>query len=65
MSDFLIPILVFAVPVMAVVTVALLSGRRLQGSCGGVGPDGSCPRCGKPAAEMQTEQGQGGSGTCD
>jgi hypothetical protein len=50
-TNFLLPILVFSVPVLAVVVLAL-SGRRLSGSCGGVGPDGSCSRCGKPAEQM-------------
>jgi len=50
--EFLLPILVFLVPVLAVVALALFFGRRLSGSCGGVGADGSCARCGKPAAEM-------------
>ncbi|MGE3172999.1 MAG: hypothetical protein AB7O97_10280 [Planctomycetota bacterium] len=56
MSDYLLPILVFTVPVLAVVFLAL-SGRRLKGSCGGVGADGSCTRCGKPATEMPTAGG--------
>ena len=69
MSEFLVPILVFAVPVLTVVSVALLTGRFLKGSCGGMSPDGSCPRCGKPAAEMADVAGmsareRGGSGTC-
>jgi hypothetical protein len=50
-SDFLLPILVFTVPVLGIVVLAL-TGRRLKGSCGGVGPDGSCARCGKPADAM-------------
>jgi len=36
-TEFLVPILVFAVPVMAVVVLAMLPGRRLQGSCAGQG----------------------------
>lgn len=52
MLDFLIPILVFSVPVMAVVVLALVTGKKLKGSCGGVSPDGKCSVCGKPAAEM-------------
>jgi hypothetical protein len=47
--SFLVPIVVFTVPVLAIVALAL-AGRRLSGSCGGVGPDGSCQRCGKTAA---------------
>ncbi|MCB9870499.1 MAG: hypothetical protein H6837_11630 [Planctomycetes bacterium] len=52
MFEILVPVLIFVIPVMAVVVLTLVSGRRLQGSCGGVGPDGSCTRCGKPAAEI-------------
>lgn len=51
MSNFLLPILVFSVPVLAVVFLAL-GGRRLSGSCGGTNPDGSCTRCGKPKDAM-------------
>jgi hypothetical protein len=47
-SQYLLPILVFSVPVLAVVVLAM-SGRRLSGSCGAARPDGSCSRCGKPA----------------
>jgi len=50
-SDFLLPILVFSVPVLAIVVLAL-SGRRLSGSCGGAGPDGRCRTCGKAADAM-------------
>lgn len=51
MTDYLLPILVFTVPVLVIVFFAL-SGRRLAGSCGGVGPDGNCRRCGKATDEM-------------
>lgn len=54
------PILVFTIPVVAVVLLAL-GGRRLSGSCGGVGPDGSCGRCGKSAAARVAE-GRNGEG---
>lgn len=47
MIQYLLPIVLFAVPVLVVVALALLFNRRLTGSCGGVGPDGSCTRCGK------------------
>ncbi|MFN7591326.1 MAG: hypothetical protein ACK501_19900 [Planctomycetota bacterium] len=46
MTTVLLPILVFTVPVLAIVFLAL-GGRRLSGSCGGMNPDGSCQRCGK------------------
>lgn len=66
MFEFLVPILVFAVPVLAVVGLALVSGKKLRGSCGGVAPDGSCSRCGKPAAEMPPVDGtRQGSGVCN
>ena len=63
MSDLLLPVVVMAVPVLAIVVLALVFGRRLKGSCGGVGPDGRCPRCGKPAAEMPSRIG-GAQETC-
>ncbi|MCA8948322.1 MAG: hypothetical protein KDE27_02400 [Planctomycetes bacterium] len=46
MSSVLLPVLVFTVPILAVVFLAL-GGRRLSGSCGGVSADGSCSRCGR------------------
>lgn len=52
MLDYVLPVLILTVPVLAVVLLALAFGRRLSGSCGGVGADGRCSRCGKPAAEM-------------
>ncbi len=56
MSEFLVPVLIFALPVLVVVAIAVVSGRRLKGSCGGVSADGSCSRCGKPAAEMPEDE---------
>jgi hypothetical protein len=53
-SQYLLPILVLTVPVLAIVVLALAFGRRLGGSCGGVGADGRCTRCGKPGDEMPT-----------
>jgi hypothetical protein len=50
-SNLLLPILVFSVPVLAIVLLAL-SGRRLSGSCGGMNKDGSCQRCGKTASDL-------------
>ncbi|MBX3462292.1 MAG: hypothetical protein KF830_03920 [Planctomycetes bacterium] len=55
----LLPLIVFSVPVLAIVLFAL-AGRRLSGSCGGVGADGSCSRCGKPAGEA----GPDAAGAC-
>ena len=52
LSDLILPVLGMAVPVLAVVSIALLSGRRLSGSCGGMSLDGTCSRCGKSAAEI-------------
>lgn len=52
MTQFLLPILLFMVPVLAVVVLATKFGRQLKGSCGGVGVDGRCSRCGKAAAEI-------------
>ena len=63
--DFLLPIVVLTVPVLAVVALATLFGRRLSGSCGGVGPDGSCTRCGKPSSEMpRPEDVKSGASSC-
>lgn len=59
LSDFLLPILVLLIPVLAVVFLAL-GGRVLKGSCGGVGPDGTCGRCGK-AADAIPAPGERGS----
>ena len=46
MTEFLLPILVFSVPVLGIVLLAM-AGRRLTKSCGGTGPDGRCLRCGE------------------
>ncbi|MCA8965759.1 MAG: hypothetical protein H6838_18425 [Planctomycetes bacterium] len=54
MSSVLLPILVFTVPVLAIVFLAM-GGRRLSGSCGGLSADGSCSRCGKAAGEPVPE----------
>ena len=47
--DFLLPIMVFSLPVFAIVGLAM-AGKKLSKSCGGVGPDGGCRRCGEPPA---------------
>lgn len=52
--NFLLPILVLTVPVLAIAALAL-NGRSLSGSCGGKNPDGSCSRCGKAAREPEPE----------
>jgi len=54
-STVLLPILVITVPVLAIVFLAL-AGRRLSGSCGGMSPDGSCQRCGKPPGPAAPER---------
>ncbi|MBL8729613.1 MAG: hypothetical protein JNM25_14355 [Planctomycetes bacterium] len=51
----LLPIVVFSLPVLAIVVFAI-SGRRLAGSCGGMSPDGSCARCGKPAGDAGADR---------
>ncbi|MFO1031833.1 MAG: hypothetical protein U1F60_12190 [Planctomycetota bacterium] len=56
MSTVLLPILVFSVPVLAIVLLAL-GGRRLSGSCGGMNKDGSCQRCGKAGGENASASG--------
>lgn len=58
MLDYVLPVLILTVPVLAVVLLAVAFGRRLSGSCGGVGPDGRCSRCGRPAAEMPAQEGR-------
>lgn len=58
--DLILPILLFMVPVLVIVVLATAFNRRLSGSCGGVGPDGGCSRCGKPAAEMPSDAGRCG-----
>jgi hypothetical protein len=57
-TSVLLPILIATVPVLGIALLAI-AGRRLSGSCGGVGADGSCQRCGK-AADAPAPQG----GTC-
>lgn len=57
MSTVLLPILVFTIPVLAIVFLAL-GGRRLSGSCGGTNPDGSCKRCGKAGDAPPTAAGE-------
>ena len=52
MIDYLLPIVLFLLPVMLVIALTAGRGKELSGSCGGVGPDGRCGRCGKPAAEI-------------
>ena len=49
MTQYLLPILLLAVPVLVVVVIAVAFGRKLSGSCGGASPDGTCMRCGKRA----------------
>ena len=58
-SDLFLPVLIMAVPVMVIVLLALVSGRKLSGSCGGVGPDGACTRCGKPADQIAADRRSG------
>lgn len=58
MSTVLLPILVFTVPILAIVFLAI-AGRRLAGSCGAMSADGSCQRCGKTAGEAEP-----GDGSC-
>ncbi|MCA8941933.1 MAG: hypothetical protein KDB80_05170 [Planctomycetes bacterium] len=58
MIDYLLPILLFALPVFAVVALTAGRGKELKGSCGGVGADGKCSRCGKPAAEIPARKSE-------
>jgi len=57
LADLLLSILVFTLPVLAIVGLAIFFNRRLSGSCGGVGPDGACTKCGKRADEMPSRTG--------
>ena len=50
--DILLPVLVFTVPVLLIVFLAVAFGKELSGSCGGLDAQGKCSRCGKPAAEI-------------
>jgi hypothetical protein len=52
--SYVLPILVFTVPVLAIVLLAV-GGRRLSGSCGGLSADGSCRRCGRTAGAPEPE----------
>ena len=52
--SFLLPILVITLPVLAIAVLAT-KGMRLSGSCGGMNPDGSCQRCGKPVSDSDSE----------
>jgi hypothetical protein len=54
-STVVVPILVFAIPVLAIVFL-VVSGRGLSGSCDAMKPDGSCNRCGRPAVEIDATQ---------
>ena len=58
MFEFLIPVLALSLPVLVIVALAVFFNRRLSGSCGGVGADGKCSRCGIPAAEMPNGPGR-------
>jgi len=60
-SNLLLPILVFSIPVMAIVLLAL-SGRRLSGSCGGMNKDGNCNRCGRTAQDGPAPEGTAPNG---
>ncbi|MEO0481800.1 MAG: hypothetical protein AAF196_20225 [Planctomycetota bacterium] len=57
--SFLLPVLLFLIPVLAVVLLATAFGRRLSGSCGGQ-DNGPCATCGRSAEEV-AEARQGGS----
>jgi hypothetical protein len=61
-TQYLLPIVLLAVPVLVVVGLAVLFGRRLSGSCGGASPDGSCSRCGKPAEALPDGARRGSCG---
>ena len=65
MSDLILPVLAMAAPVLIVAALALLSGRSLSGSCGGIGSDGKCSRCGKSAAGASgNARGEGVGDAC-
>jgi hypothetical protein len=50
-----LPVLFFAVPVFAIVFLAV-RGRGSSGACDAMLPDGSCRRCGRPAVEIDATQ---------
>jgi hypothetical protein len=59
-TEILLPIVLFTVPVLVIVLLATAFGRRLKGSCGGMAPDGTCSRCGRTAEEMPPAGRTGG-----
>lgn len=60
MISYLLPVALILVPVAAMILLTAGRGKELKGSCGGVGNDGKCSRCGKPAAEMPGALGVAG-----
>ena len=56
MTEFLLAVLVFSVPVLGIVVLALM-GRRLTKSCGGTGPQGQCMRCGNQSLRSSNQGG--------
>lgn len=61
--EVLLPVLLFLVPVFAVVLLATAFGRRLSGSCGGQG-GGDCGVCGRSAAEIKQAKDADPEGAC-
>jgi hypothetical protein len=62
--NFVLPILVLAIPVLAIVLIAICSGRRLSGSCGALGPDGKCARCGVAQPDVERLRAQVDGRSC-
>jgi len=62
--NVLLPILVLAVPILVIVSIAIVGGRRLSGSCGGVGPEGKCARCGATAPEIERRRAEDDGRSC-
>jgi len=55
MTVLLLTIAVIAIAMGAMAVGVAVSGRRLRGSCGGVGGDCACDKAGVPAGERDCE----------
>lgn len=51
MAIFLVTLAIVAIAMAAMAIGVAVSGRRLRGSCGGVGGDCACDKSGVPLAE--------------
>jgi hypothetical protein len=63
-TNFLLALAGFTLPVLLIVGLAVLFNRRLSASCGGLSPDGRCGRCGRTGEEIQVARGTREDATC-